>query len=144
MGRDVTTWRVARFALLVVVVVVVVACTSDDNDLDLGGEHGDNVFRVPPAGQVLPAISSGGDPIFVVHHEDDSVSVVSAVATHKPWGIRKLVGWCWRSRSFEEPVHGILGREMTDEEIIFPLAEKPVRCALTARFGRIDERTRLL
>lgn len=64
------------------------------------------VLDVPERGEALPAELDDGRPVFVVHHEDGQVSVVDGFSTHEPFGIRKIIGWCERSRWFEDPFHG--------------------------------------
>lgn len=47
-----------------------------------------------------------GTPVWVVRHDDGTVSVVHAVSTHRPFGAGTLVGWCGSSRSFIDPMYG--------------------------------------
>jgi Rieske [2Fe-2S] domain len=67
---------------------------------------GSDVVEVPPRGETAPAFLADGHPVFVVHHEDGTVSVVDAFSTHRPWGVEELIGWCPSSRTFDEPEHG--------------------------------------
>ncbi len=67
---------------------------------------GSDVVDVPLRGETAPAFLADGHPVFVVHHEDDTVSVVDAFSTHRPWGVEELIGWCPSSRTFDEPEHG--------------------------------------
>ena len=70
------------------------------------GLSGSDVVDVPAIGETAPAFLADGHPVFVVHHEDDTVGVVDAFSTHRPWGVEELVGWCPSSRTFDEPEHG--------------------------------------
>jgi hypothetical protein len=75
---------------------------------------GSDVLEVPPVGGVVAANLPDGRPVFVVHHEDGTVSVVDAFSTHVTYGIGKLVGWCSSSRTFEDPFHGSKWDEFGD------------------------------
>jgi hypothetical protein len=75
---------------------------------------GSGVLEVPPVGGVVAANLPDGRPVFVVHHEDGTVSVVDAFSTHVAYGIGKLVGWCSSSRTFEDPFHGSKWDEFGD------------------------------
>jgi Rieske [2Fe-2S] domain len=65
-----------------------------------------DVVDVSPRGETAPAFLADDHPVFVVHHEDGTVSVVDAFSTHRPWGVEELVGWCASSRTLDEPEHG--------------------------------------
>ena len=75
---------------------------------------GSRVLEVPPVGGVVAANLPDGRPVFVVHHEDGTVTVVDAFSTHVAYGIGKLVGWCSSSRTFEDPFHGSKWDEFGD------------------------------
>ncbi len=62
--------------------------------------------EVPPVGDARSAQLRDGTPVWVVNHEDGSVSVLDAASAHRPFGFGALVGWCASSRGFEDPVHG--------------------------------------
>lgn len=66
---------------------------------------GPEVLDVPPRGQVAPEFLPNGRPIFVVSHEDGTVSVVDAFSSHRAWGFEELVAWCPSSRHFVEVAH---------------------------------------
>lgn len=55
---------------------------------------GPNVLEVPPRGEAEAAFLADGRPVFVVHYEDGSVSVIDASSPHVAWGIGQLVAWC--------------------------------------------------
>jgi hypothetical protein len=75
---------------------------------------GSDILEVPLVGGVVAANLPDGRPVFVVHHEDGTVSVVDAFSTHVAYGIGKLVGWCSSSRTFEDPFHGSKWDEFGD------------------------------
>ncbi|HEX9824288.1 MAG TPA: hypothetical protein VGB51_07855 [Actinomycetota bacterium] len=66
---------------------------------------GPGTYDVPPLGEVAPVFLPDGRPVFIVHHEDDTVSVVDALSTHTPWGITDLNAWCPSTREFVEVAH---------------------------------------
>jgi hypothetical protein len=66
---------------------------------------GGDVLDVPPRGDVAPVFLADGRPVFVVHHEDGSVSVVDAFSSHRAWGFEELVVWCASTRHFVEEAH---------------------------------------
>jgi hypothetical protein len=78
---------------------------------------GSDILEVPLVGGVVAANLPDGRPVFVVHHEDGTVSVVDAFSTHVAYGIGKLVGWCSSSRTFEDPFHGSKWDEFGDYEL---------------------------
>lgn len=96
------------FAALAVVLLGVVIVNM------LGGSGGSSVapiagsqeLRVPPTGDAAAAFLADGRPVFVVHHEDGTVSVVDAFSTHTPFGVGTLVAWCGASRTFDDLRHG--------------------------------------
>lgn len=66
---------------------------------------GPNVVAVPPRGEVSPVFLDDGRPVFVVHHEDGTVSVVDAFSSHRAWGFEELNVWCSSTREFVELFH---------------------------------------
>jgi len=58
--------------------------------------------RVPALGDAAAAFLADGRPVFVVHHEDGTVSAVDAFSSHMPFGVGILVGWCDASRTFDD------------------------------------------
>ena len=66
---------------------------------------GSNVVSIPPRGEVKPAFLSDGHPIFVVHHEDGTVTVVDAFSTHRAFGFEEIVVWCPTTRHLVEWAH---------------------------------------
>lgn len=59
-----------------------------------------SVLALPPEGETAAAELEDGSPVFVVHHDDGDVDVLSAVSTH----LEHLVIWCAPERLFIEPV----------------------------------------
>jgi hypothetical protein len=66
---------------------------------------GSDVFAVPAPGDVAPVFLSDGRPVFIVHHEDGSLSVVDAFSSHRAWGFEELNVWCPTTREFVEWAH---------------------------------------
>jgi hypothetical protein len=65
-----------------------------------------STLQVPARGVASPQLLRDGTPVWVVHHRDDSLTVLSARSTHAPAGIAQLVGWCPSSRRFEDGMYG--------------------------------------
>jgi len=66
---------------------------------------GSNRITVPPRGQTSAVFLDDGRPVFVVHHQDGTVSVVDAFSTHRAWGVEELNVWCPTTREFVEVAH---------------------------------------
>lgn len=64
-------------------------------------------LSVPEAGASGQQLSDG-TPVWVVRHDDRTVSVVDAVSTHRPFGAGTLVAWCGSSGGFVDPMYGSL------------------------------------
>ncbi len=102
----------AAVAAAAVAVVLVAAGTlmalRDDETVTAGPPPGRVVttLPVPALGRVAPEQLADGTPVWVVRHDDGTVSVLDAVSTHRPFGFGALVGWCPSSRGFEDPAHG--------------------------------------
>lgn len=75
---------------------------------------GSDVLNIPAVGEVAPANLADGRPVFVVHHDDGTVSVVDGFSTHVPWGLAKVVAWCSTSRTFDDAFHGAKWNEDGD------------------------------
>jgi len=71
-------------------------------DRTLGGP---DVLAVPPRGEAAAGFLPDGHPVFVVHHEDGTVSVVDAFSSHGAWGFEDIVVWCPTTRHFVEWAH---------------------------------------
>jgi Rieske Fe-S protein len=100
----------ALIALGVVVVAVVVVTALAGSDEGAIGDAvpvaGSQQVRVPALGDAAAVFLADGRPVFVVHHEDGTVSVVDAFSTHTPFGVGTLVGWCAATRTFDDLQHG--------------------------------------
>ena len=99
----------AVFAGAAVLVWRVFAPIGDGGGTPIGGGgrtlSGGDVVEVPPRGDVAPVFLSDGRPVFVVHHDDGTVSVVDAFSSHVQYGIKDLVAWCPSTREFVEVAH---------------------------------------
>lgn len=67
---------------------------------------GSQDLRVPANGDAMAEFLADGRPVFVVHHEDATVSVIDGLSSHTPFGVGKLVGWCDATRTFDDLQHG--------------------------------------
>jgi hypothetical protein len=86
--------------------VVIMNVLGGSGGLGVAPIAGSQELRVPPLGDAAAAFLADGRPVFVVHHEDDTVSVVDAFSTHTPFGVGTLVAWCDASRTFDDLRHG--------------------------------------
>ena len=66
---------------------------------------GSDVVAVPPRGETSAVFLADGRPVFVVHHQDGTVSVVDAFSSHRAWGVEELNVWCPSTRQFVEVAH---------------------------------------
>jgi hypothetical protein len=66
---------------------------------------GADVVDVPARGEAAPVFLPDGRPVFVVHHEDGTVSVVDAFSSHVQYGLKDLVAWCPSTRELVEVAH---------------------------------------
>lgn len=66
---------------------------------------GSNQITVPPRGETSAVFLDDGRPVFVVHHEDGTVSVVDGFSSHRAWGVEEFVVWCPSTREFVEAAH---------------------------------------
>jgi hypothetical protein len=60
----------------------------------------------PAAGEARPDHLADGTPVWVMGHDDGTVSVLSGFDTHRPSNIRKLLWWCESADAFQNPEHG--------------------------------------
>lgn len=70
-----------------------------------GQPAGSNTIAVPPRGHVSPVFLEDGRPVFVVHHQDGTVSVVDGFSSHRAWGVEDMTVWCPSTREFVEAAH---------------------------------------
>jgi len=63
------------------------------------------ILDVPAQGGTATGRLADGRPVFVVHHDDGTVTVVDGISTHVT-SAATLVGWCESSGWFEEPHYG--------------------------------------
>ena len=66
---------------------------------------GSTTVAVPPRGETSAVFLADGRPVFVVHHDDGTVSVVDAFSSHRAWGVEELNVWCPSTRRFVEVAH---------------------------------------
>ncbi len=80
--------------------------SPSNQDVTSAGLQGSNTLDIPPRGEASPEFLADGHPVWVIHHADDSLSVLDAFSTHVPFGIEELIGWCDSAQRFQEPAHG--------------------------------------
>ena len=51
---------------------------------------GSSQITVPPRGETSAVFLDDGRPVFVVHHEDGTVSVVDGFSSHRAWGVEEF------------------------------------------------------
>jgi hypothetical protein len=64
------------------------------------------VLDGPAAGEARPDYLADGTPVWVMGHDDGTVSVLSGFDTHRPSNIRKLLWWCESADAFQNPEAG--------------------------------------
>jgi hypothetical protein len=65
------------------------------------------VLTAPPAGEALAGFTESGVPFLVVRHSDGTLTAVEAISPHLATAdVRKLLGWCASSRTFDDPFQG--------------------------------------
>lgn len=104
------TFHFPAVAAIVAVVVIAVSAgvwvtATDGGDSSVATQSPGNQLPVPADG-AAPEQLPDGTPVWVVHHDDGSVSVLDAVSTHRPFGAGNLVVWCESSRGFLDPMYG--------------------------------------
>jgi TolB protein len=68
---------------------------------------GEPVLQAPPPGEAIAGFTESGIPFLVVRHDDGTLTAVEAVSPHLATAdVRKLLGWCASSRTFDDPFHG--------------------------------------
>jgi hypothetical protein len=88
-------------------VVALIRGDDSSNDATVAvSPSSSTMMAIPPIGKVRDAQLSDGSPVWIVRHNDGTVSTVSAVSTHAPYGLRQLVGWCASGRNFEDGMYG--------------------------------------
>lgn len=103
-------WLAAAAVLLVVAAVTAVARVGGDQDRSVIAGSTDDAevssLPLPPAGEVRSELLADGTPVWVVRHDDGTVSVLDAVSAHRPYGIGHLVAWCESKQRFDDPAYG--------------------------------------
>ncbi len=96
---------VAAVVALVLFVVAALLAWQAFRPSDRVQPAGSATIVVPPRGQASAVFLQDGRPVFVVHHEDGSVSVVDAFSSHRAWGVEDMTVWCPTAREFVEVAH---------------------------------------
>lgn len=97
----------SRFAIVAIAAAALATFTfapSDDAGVEVATGD-DDLLAMPERGEVRPDVLSDGTPVFVVGHDDGTVGVLSAVSTHKPFGLAQLLGWCPRMGAFDDGMY---------------------------------------
>ena len=77
------------------------------NDTGLTATAAEPVLQAPSPGQALAGFTESGVPFLIVRHWDGTLTAVEAVSPHLATDdVRKLLGWCASSRTFDDPFHG--------------------------------------
>ena len=97
--------RLAAAALVVIGVVVAGFIAVTTLLQDPVEEFSDSVRR-PTPGEVRPDYLADGTPVWVIGHEDGSVSVLSGFDAHVPAGLGKILWWCPTALALDNPEHG--------------------------------------
>lgn len=98
--------RIGRWVLVVIGLALVVVAFVVGVDLLRAEPVPTFAVERPRPGEARPDYLADGTPVFVVGHDDGTVSVVSAFDTHTPYNLGKLNWWCSTAGVFENPNHG--------------------------------------
>ena len=60
----------------------------------------------PAAGEVRADYLADGTPVWVIGHEDETVSVLSSFSTHVPLNLITMVWWCPSALGLDDPAFG--------------------------------------
>ena len=93
---------VALISALIVFTAVVVVLWPRATDPTIPSQ----ALAMPQRGAVNAEFAADGHPVWVVGHDDGSISVLDAFSTHDPFGVNKPTWFCPGSRVFEDPFHG--------------------------------------
>lgn len=93
-------------ALALVVAISVFQVRADDPSVVAGSGDDATTFAAPSAGEAVPDELADGTPVWVVGHDDGTVTIVDAASAHRPYGVAQLVGWCAAARGFVDPQYG--------------------------------------
>jgi hypothetical protein len=93
-------WLIGLLALgLVAIGLLAIGLLREDE------EPRETTLQRPTPGEARPDHLADGTPIWVIGHQDGTVTVLSGIDTHVP-GVRKLLWWCPGARTLEDPRHG--------------------------------------
>jgi hypothetical protein len=113
VGARVHRRRVRRLGvvgcLAAVAMLVIAGLTMTRHDgpaVSIAPTAGKTTVSTPPIGKTRATALADGTPVWIVRHNDGTVSAVSAISTHAPHGLKQLVGWCAAGRNFEDGMYG--------------------------------------
>jgi hypothetical protein len=86
-------------AVVIAVVVVLSTTRLRDAFIDVG-------LSRPAPGEARADYLPDGTPVWVMGHDDGTVSVLSGFDTHTPLNLNKLNWWCTTADGLENPAHG--------------------------------------
>lgn len=93
-------WAPVALALAICCVILAVGATDAD------ARPATTRLAAPAPGEVRPDYLADGSPVWVVGHDDGSVSVLSGFDTHRPYNLGKVLWWCETAKAFDNPEHG--------------------------------------
>ena len=99
MVRALALVAIGSAVVIAVVVAVVWAFQRPDPFVDVG-------LSRPAPGEARADYLPDGTPVWVMGHDDGTVSVLSGFDTHTPMNLNKLNWWCPTSDAIENPAHG--------------------------------------
>ena len=83
----------------IAVVAAMSALQRPDSFVDVG-------LSRPAPGEARADYLPDGTPVWVIGHDDGTVSVLSGFDTHTPLNLNKLNWWCTTADALENPAHG--------------------------------------
>ena len=99
MVRALALVAIGSAVVIAVVVAVVWAFQRPDPFVEVG-------LSRPAPGEARADYLPDGTPVWVMGHDDGTVSVLSGFDTHTPLNLNKLNWWCRTSDAIENPAHG--------------------------------------
>jgi hypothetical protein len=99
-------WTLARWALVAIGAAAAVALVMALITV-LTDEPAPTITLVrPQPGEARADYLPDGTPVWVIGHDDATVSVISGFDTHTPLFLNKLNWWCPQADALENPAHG--------------------------------------
>jgi hypothetical protein len=94
-------------AVAVALIVGGIAVLRSSGGTRPGGQEREPTLPAPPRGEAIAGVTERGIPFLAVRHDDGTLTAFEAVSTHLGRGnVRRLLGWCASSRTFDDPFHG--------------------------------------